>query len=111
MFPASIGAFNDSNDLASSLVKEFVGAHDGEEPVGVHLLPQPIEEDGEIVEVVEFGGLHGESDPVDGALVVDLDGEVTSVVVASELGGLDLPLGVSSGLLLGGLPSLFSLVP
>ena len=43
--------------------------------------------------------------------MVDLDWKVTSVVVASELGWLDLPLGVGPSLLLGGLPPLLPLVP
>lgn len=77
---------------------------DGQEPVRVHFLPQAIEEDGEVMEVVQLAWLYRKLNSVHGALVVHLHGQVAPVVVPPELGGLDLPLGIGAGLLPAGLP-------
>jgi len=62
------------------------------------------------MEIIEFGGLDGEGDSVDRAFVVNLDGQIASVVVSPEFGWLDFSLSIGPGLLLCGLPLLFSFI-
>ena len=69
---------------------------DGKESVGVLLLADTFHEDGEVVMVVELVDLNLPGDLVGGA-VLNLDGQVTTVVEAAELGGRNLAAIVGAG--------------
>ena len=62
------------------------------------------------MEVVQLAWLYRKLNSIDGTLVVDLDGEVTSVVIPPELSGLDGSLGIGTSFLLAGLPHDLTLV-
>ena len=101
---------NDGDNFSTALVQELICSLNGQESVGVHFLPESVEEDGQVMEVVQLAGLYRKTNSIDGTLVVDLHGEVTSVVVSPEFGGLDVPSGVGTCLLLAGLPHDLALV-
>lgn len=97
---------NDGEDLGATLLEHVEDTLDGKESVGVDLLADTFEENGEVMMVVELGNINFPVDLVLGS-VVDGDGEISSVVEASELtGGDDSGLNGSSfggGELRGGL--------
>ena len=64
---------------------------DGKESVGVLLLTDALHEDGEVVMVVKFVHLNLPCDLV-GHAVLNLDGQVSTVVEAAELARCDLSL-------------------
>jgi len=102
--------WDNGNDFSTTFVEKLVGAHNGEEAIRVHFLSESIEEDGEIMEVIELSGFDRKRDSVDRAFVVNFDRQIASVIISSEFSWLDFPLGICAGLLLCGLPLLFSLV-
>lgn len=77
---------DDGEDLSSALLKHVEDTLDGEESVGVDLLADTFEENGEVMMVVELGNIDFPVDFVLGS-VVDGDGEISSIVEASELTG------------------------
>ena len=101
---------DDGNNFSSSLIQKLVCTLNGQETVWVHFLSEPVEEDGQVMEVVQLAWLYRKLNSIDGSLVIDLDGEVSSVVVPPELGGLDASPGVGACLLLAGLPHHLSLI-
>lgn len=80
---------NNGEDLGSTLLKHVEDTLDGEESVGIDLLTDTFEENGEVMMVIELGDINF---PVDFVLrsVVDGDGEISSVIEASELTGGDV---------------------
>jgi hypothetical protein len=96
---------DDGEDLGTTLLEHVKDTLDGEESVGVDLLADTFEENGEVMMVVELGNIDFPVDFVLGS-VVDGDGEISSVVEASELTGGDgsrLDSSGSGGGQLGGL--------
>lgn len=79
---------DDGEDLGAALLKHVEDTLDGEESVGVDLLADTFEENGEVMMVVELGDIDFPVDFVLGS-VVDGDGEISSIVEASELTGGD----------------------
>jgi len=79
---------DDGEDLGATLLEHVEDTLDREESVGVDLLTDTFEEDGEVMMVVELGDINFPVDLVLGS-VVDGDGEISSVVEASELTGRD----------------------
>jgi hypothetical protein len=75
---------DDGEDLRAALLEHVKHALDGQEAVGVLLLADTFEEDGQVVVVVELGDVNL---PVNAVLraVFNGDGEVTAVVEATEL--------------------------
>jgi len=87
---------DDGKHLGSTLLEHVEDTLDGEESVGVNLLAYTFEENGEVMMVIELGDIHF---PVDLVLrsVLDGDGEISSVVEASELGGSNGSAGNGTG--------------
>lgn len=71
------------------MLQEVEDTLHGEEPVWVLFLTDSLHEDGEVVMVVELSDFNLPCNPV-GVAVLDLDGQVTTVVEAAELAGRDL---------------------
>ena len=103
--------WNDSNNFSSSFIKELICTLNGQETVWVHFLSEPVEEDGQVMEVVQLAWLYRKTNSIDGSLVVDLHWEVASVVIPPELGGLNSPSGIGACFLLAGLPHDLALIP
>jgi len=74
---------DDGEYLSSTLLEHVADSLDGKESVGVDLLTDAFEEDGEVVMVVELLDIHFPVDFVLGA-VLNGNGQVSSVVEASE---------------------------
>lgn len=95
---------NHGEHLGATLLKHVEDALHREEAVGVLLLANALEEDGQVVVVVK---LHDIDLPEDAVLlaVLNRDGQVTAVVEATELAGHDGAGldGTSTGLLHDGL--------
>lgn len=81
---------DDWEHLGASLVEHVEHALHGQESVWVLLLPNALEEDGQVMVVVQLLNFHFPVDSVLGT-VLDGDGEVASVVETSELAGGDVP--------------------
>lgn len=75
---------DDGEDLGTTLLEHVEDSLDREEPVGVDLLTDTFEEDGEVMMVIQLGHINFPVNFVLGS-VVDGDGEISSVVEASEL--------------------------
>mmetsp|Transcript_72987 Transcript_72987/g.176111 ORF Transcript_72987/g.176111 Transcript_72987/m.176111 type:complete len:245 (-) Transcript_72987:370-1104(-) len=73
-------------DLGAAVLQHVAHALHREEAVGLLLLPQAVEEDGQVVVVVELLNIHLPSDAVVHPPVLDLDGEVAALVESPELG-------------------------
>jgi len=62
------------------------------------------------MEVVQLAWLYRKLNSIHRSFVVDLDREITSVIVSPEFGGLNSPLGISACFLFARLPHHLSLV-
>ena len=78
------------------MLEEIKDTLDSEESVWVLLLTDALHEDGEVVMVVELVHLNLPCNLVGGA-VLDLDGEISTPVEATELAGRDSSFVDSSG--------------
>eukprot|EP00968_Pinguiococcus_pyrenoidosus_P004025 scaffold264_cov317-Pinguiococcus_pyrenoidosus.AAC.39 len=72
--------------LALRRLHHVVHALLGQEGVGLLHLPQPVEEDGQVVVVVQLLHVHFPRNAVVDAAMVHLDGQVASLIEAPELG-------------------------
>ena len=88
---------NNGQDLGTTLLEHVKDSLDRQESVGVLLLADTLEEDGEVVMVVKLHHVHLPVDLVLGS-VLNRDGQVTSVVETAELGRLDGSAGEGTGL-------------
>jgi hypothetical protein len=88
---------DDREHLSTALLKHVEDALDREEPVRVLLLTDALEEDGQVMVVVKLLDLYLPVDAVLGA-VLNGDGEISSVVEATEFGGRDVSLVESASL-------------
>ena len=79
---------DDGEDFGSALFEHVESALDRQESVGVVLLAEAFEEDGQIVVVVKLSDLHFPPDLVLGT-VLDGQGHITAVVEVTELTGRD----------------------
>jgi len=79
---------NHGKHLGTTLLEHVEHTLHGEETVGVLLFADTLEEDGQVMMVVELHNVDLPEDSVLGAML-DRDGQVTTVVEASELGGHD----------------------
>ena len=86
----------DGEDLGSALLEHVEHTLDGKESVGVNLLSNSLEEDGEVVMVVELLDLDLPVDFVLGS-VVNCNWQISSVVEKSELTYGDGPASNGSG--------------
>lgn len=87
---------DDGEDLGLTVLKKVEDSLDGEEAVWVLLLTDALHEDGQVVVVVKLFDLDFPSNFV-GRAVLNLDGQVSTVVKASELRGSDFSLLLCSG--------------
>ena len=79
---------DNGEDLSLAVLEEVEDTLAGEEAVGLLLLADTLHEDGEVVMVVELLGLNLPLNHV-GRAVLDLDGKISTVVEAAELGRRD----------------------
>ena len=79
---------NNGKDLGSTLLEHIKDTLNGKESVGFDLLTDTFEENREVMMVVELSDIDFPVDLVLGS-VIDSDGEISSVVEASELTGGD----------------------
>mmetsp|Transcript_16711 Transcript_16711/g.36627 ORF Transcript_16711/g.36627 Transcript_16711/m.36627 type:complete len:216 (+) Transcript_16711:261-908(+) len=86
---------NHWQDLRAALVQHVVRSLHRQEAVRIILFPQAIEKDGQVMMIVQFLDVHLPQDPVCGARVLDLNGEVVAVIELPELRALDPSSGKS----------------
>lgn len=79
---------NNGEHFGTTLLEHIEDTLDGEETVGILLFTDTLEEDGEVVMVVELHDIDFPEDSVLGS-VLDRDGEITTIIEASELRGDD----------------------
>lgn len=79
---------DNGEDLGTTLLKHVEDTLHSEETVGVLLLSNAFEEDGQVVMVIELHNVHLPLDLILGS-VLNADGQVSAVVEAAELGGHD----------------------
>mmetsp|Transcript_70913 Transcript_70913/g.207789 ORF Transcript_70913/g.207789 Transcript_70913/m.207789 type:complete len:288 (+) Transcript_70913:299-1162(+) len=84
---------HDGQDLGAALLEHVVHALDSEEAVGLLLLADAVEEDGQVVVVVQLIHVDLPGDLAAHRAVEDLDGQVPAVVEAPELGAGHRPVG------------------
>jgi len=75
---------NDGENLGSTSLEHFISSHNGEESVGIHLFSETVNENRKVVVVVQLFWADLPLGLRDGTLVINLNGEVTSVVIPSE---------------------------
>ena len=84
--------------VSLALINHIKGPQNGQEPIGIHLLPQPIEEGRKEVLVLELAGVDLPLYLVVASLVEDPDRQVSSVIKSPEVGWWHLsPLFGSTG--------------
>ena len=76
---------DDGKDLTTAVMEEVFDALDGKEAIGLLLLADAVEENGQVVLVIKLVDVYFPADDVFHALVVDGDREVAALIEVTEL--------------------------